>query len=304
MARVRTPLLLAVLVLMLALAAGCGGGPALVAQPTTLQGLAASAQRSSDASSGRYAFSVTTSMPGLGDGFEITGEGAFETATGKTSMSLDLSALLELFRGFAEAFGGSSQMGDLDSDDFQLDAILDGTDMYMRFPFLRDQIPGGKEWLKLDLLQAAASTPGLDLDQVLQFTKNGPQSTLSYLEALSGDIETVGAEEVRGVATTHHRATVDVRKYASLVPAAERERLSSMLDGLVDQVGLEAFPVDVWVGTDGLVRKVELALSMTQPGTTRSVSASMSYEMFDYGEPVTITLPLPDQVADVTSLGP
>jgi hypothetical protein len=243
-------------------------------------------------------------MPGLGDGFAITGEGAFETATGKTSMSLDLSALLELFRGFAGAFGGSSQMGDLDSGDFQLDAILDGTDMYMRFPFLRDQIPGGKEWLKLDLLQAAASTPGLDLDQVLQFTKNGPQSTLSYLEALSGEIETVGAEEVRGVATTHYRATVDVRKYASLVPAAERERLSSMLDGLVDQVGLEAFPVDVWVGTDGLVRKVELALSMTQPGTTQSVSASMSYEMFDYGEPVTITLPLPDQVADVTSLGP
>jgi hypothetical protein len=28
----------------------------------------------------------------------------------------------------------------------------------------------------------------------------------------------------------------------------------------------------------------------------------MTYEMFDYGEPVTITLPLPEDTADVSTL--
>jgi hypothetical protein len=245
---------------------------------------------------------MTMSLPGFGDGFGFTGEGAYDTAVGKTEMSLDLSAMLEMFRGLAEAFGGTSTMGDLDPDDFRLDAVLDGLVMYMRMPFVADKIPGGKEWVKVDLRQAAAKVPGMDVDQLLQFTRNGPQSTLTYLEAVSGDIEVIGTEEVRGVDTTHHRATIDVRKYASLVPAAQREKLSSLLDQLVEQTGLQTFPVDVWVGEDGLVRKLEMTMAMTQPGTTQSASASMTYEMFDYGEPVTITLPLPEDTADVSTL--
>jgi len=304
MPRVRIPLLIASLVVAVSLVAGCGGGAALVAQPITLDGLAASARQSAEATSGRFAFSVTTSVPGLGDGFGVTGEGAFESATGKTEMTLDLSALLELLEGFAGAFGAGDQMGDLSPDDFQLDAVLDGTVMYMRLPFVRDRLPAGKEWVKLDLRAAAASVPGLDLDEMLQFTGNGPQSTLAYLEAVSGEIDVLGAEEVRGDPTTHYRAAVDVRKYADLVPSAQRESARSMLDDLLDQTGLDTIPVDVWVGTDGLVRKLEMALSVTPAGTTAPASASLRYELFDYGEPVTITLPLPDQVVDATSLRP
>ena len=144
--------------------------------------------------------------------------------------------------------------------------------------------------------------PGLDLEQFLQFANNGPHSTLDYLKAVAGAIETVGTDEVRGVSTTHYRTNVDLTKYAKLVPEAQREQLSSMLDQLVRQTGLRQIPVDVWVGEDGLVRKLEMTMTMTEPGTNQTAAASMSYEMFDYGKPVHITLPLPAETVDVTAL--
>jgi hypothetical protein len=307
--RARFPLVMVLAVLVGALgllAAGCGGsaGHQAVATPTTLEGLASAARRSADASTGRFEFSVTMSMPGFGDGFGLSGEGAFDSAAGKTEMRLDLSALLELFAGLADAFGGTSTMGDLDPDDFVLDTVLDGLVVYLRMPFLADKLPAGTEWVKIDLREQAARIPGLDVDELLQFTRNGPQATLDYLRAVSGEIVTVGTEELRGVPTTHHRATIDLRRYASLVPEAQREQLGSMLDQLARQTGLESFPVDVWVGEDGLVRKLELTMSISRPGGGQSASAAMSYEMFDNGEPVTITLPLPEDTADAATLGP
>jgi hypothetical protein len=307
MSRLRVPVALLVLLAALALAgAGCagGGGGSSVPTPTTLDALADSARRSADASSGRFAFTMDMSMTGFSETLGFTGEGAFDTATGKTEMSLDLSAFFELMKGFAGSLGGGDAMGDLDADDFKIDAVLDGLVMYMRFPFLRDKVSGGKEWVKIDLRQAASKVPGLDLDQFLQFAQNGPQSSLDYLRAVSGPIEPVGVDEVRGVSATHYRTTIDMTKYANLVPEGSREQLRSMLDQLVRQTGLQQIPVDVWVGEDGLVRKLELAMTMTQPGSTQSASATMRFEMFDYGKPVTIVLPLPSETADVTSLTP
>jgi hypothetical protein len=304
MVRLRVPAaLLAVLGALALVASGCGGGSApAVAAPTTLGALADSARRSADASSGRFAFSVNMTIPPLPGSLDFTGEGAFDTAVDKTEVSLDLSSFLKLMEGFAGALGGSGADTGLDPDDFKLDAVTDGLVMYLRFPFLADKLPAGTDWVKIDLRQAASRVPGLDLDQLLQFANNGPHSTLAYLQAVSGAIETVGTEELRGVPTTHHRASVDLAKYAKLVPEAQREQLSSMLDELVRQTGLRTIPVDVWVGEDGLVRKLELALTMTQPGTSQTAAASMSYEMFDYGKPVHITLPLPTDTVDVAAL--
>ena len=304
MARLRVPAaLVALLAALVLVATGCAGsGGTAVAAPTTLEGLADAARRSADASSGRFEFSLDMTLPGFSDSFGFTGKGAFDTGSGKTEMSIDLSSFLDLMQGLAGSLGGGGSMGDLKADDFKIDAVLDGLVMYMRFPFLRDKIPGGKEWVKIDLRRAAAKVPGLDVDQFLQFTQNGPQTSLEYLEAVSGPIETVGVEDVRGASTTHYRTAVDVKKYANLVPEAQREQLSSMLDQLVQQTGLREIPVDVWVGEDGLVRKLEMTMKMTRPGTTMSADASMRYELFDYGKPVTITLPLPSDTADVTSL--
>jgi hypothetical protein len=299
---VRLGFRLVVLLAALALVAvGCGGGgvPA-VASPITFEALKDSARRSADASSGRFAFGMEMSMPGFAEPFAFTGEGAFDSAAEKTSMSIDLSSFAELMKGMASAFGGSG--AELDADDWRIDGVVDGLVMYMRMPFIADKLPAGKEWVRIDLAQAAAQLPGVDVDQFLQFAGHGPESTLDYLRAVSGPITPVGVETVRGESATRYSTTIDVRKYGNLATGEAKERLDSMLDQLVAQTGLDAIPVDVWIGEDGLVRRLEMTFAMTQPGSTERLEASMTFELFDYGKPVEIILPLESETVDVSAL--
>jgi hypothetical protein len=203
----------------------------------------------------------------------------------------------------AGAFGGDAGDLDLDPEAWKIEAVMDGLVMYMRFPFLSSELPDGKEWVKIDLREAARQIPGLDLDQLMQFANNGPQSSLEYLKAVAGEIKPVGVEEVRGEQATHYVTTIDLLKYKNLVPeGSTREALGSMFEELVKQTGLREIPVDVWVGQDNLVRRMEMAFSIAQPGSTERLDASMTFEMFDYGKPVEITLPLEAETASITDL--
>lgn len=307
MAPIRRPVALLAAIGALALVAtGCGGGAvstAAVAQPISLQELSESAERSADATSGRFTFSMEMAMPGFSEQLAFTGEGAFDTKVGKTEMSLDMSAFATLMKELAGAFGGDASGLDLDAEAWKIEAVLDGLVMYMRFPFLSSELPAGKEWVKIDLREAASQIPGLDLDQLLQFANNGPQSSLEYLKAVAGEIEPVGVEEVRGEQATHYKTAIDLLEYKNLVPeGSTREALGSMFEELVKQTGLQEIPVDVWVGQDDLVRRMQMALSITQPGSADRLDASLTFEMFDYGKPVTITLPLAAETASITDL--
>lgn len=68
------------------------------------------------------------------------------------------------------------------------------------------------------------------------------------------------------------------------------------------QSGLGEIPVDVWLDESGLVRKLTMAFSSTQPGTSGSSDASMTFEIYDYGEDVAIELPPASQVVDASAV--
>ena len=132
---------------------------------------------------------------------------------------------------------------------------------------------------------------------------SGPRrEILDYLRAVSGAIETDGTEELRGVETTHYYAIVDLLRYEKIAPPAEREKVRALLGEVVDEPGLGEIPMDVWVDELGLVRKLTMAFSATQPGTEEQATASMSFKLYDYGEDVEIELPPASQVADVSTL--
>jgi len=114
-------------------------------------------------------------------------------------------------------------------------------------------------------------------------------------------IETVGTEELRGVETTHYYAIVDLLRYEKIAPPAEREKLRSLLGEVVEQSGLGKIPVDVWVDELGLVRKLTMAFSAMQPGTTEHATMSMSFELYDYGKDVEIELPPAAEVVDASA---
>ena len=56
------------------------------------------------------------------------------------------------------------------------------------------------------------------------------------LKAVSGSIEAVGSEEIRGVETSHYKATIDTAKIEKLIPAAQRQSLGG-LDQAARQAG-------------------------------------------------------------------
>ena len=120
------------------------------------------------------------------------------------------------------------------------------------------------------------------------------------LDAAGGEIETVGVEELRGTETTHYRATLDVEEYAQGLTPAEREELGPLAEQL--QAGVVEVPVDIWLDAEGLVRKVSMEVAGTEQG--QEGSASVTFELWDYGEDVDIDLPPADEVVDESALRP
>jgi hypothetical protein len=169
----------------------------------------------------------------------------------------------------------------------------------VRFPALDDQLPDGKTWIRGDASKAAS---GFDLDELEQFTASDPRDVLSTLRAVTGDVETVGSEELQGVPTTHYHATMDPAELGKLATGTERTATESLVDQLGMQSSLGPVPVDVWLDAAGLVRKLSMSYEATEPCTSQSSEVSMSFELWDYGEVFDIALPPALQVADTSAL--
>ena len=295
--RFRLPAFVAVLVALAVVAAGCGSADR--AALPALSDLTLVANTTDRVDSARFEMAMKMEIPGFGGEFSFDAAGAFDTPAKTGEISVDLGSFATMLGGFAQAFGGSGD--DLpDADDWKLDVRLDDTVMYLRFPLLENDLPEGKSWVKVDL-----TTPGgASLDQMRTFTDSSdPRKMLPYLRSLAGGLEVVGTDEVRGVDTTHYRAEVDVAK---VLEQAAKEAGAAAQPGIFDQlqtmVGLSTIPIDVWVDADNLLRKLEISLSAAPQGATGEMKASVTMEMFDYGEPVEIDVPPPSETVGAESV--
>jgi hypothetical protein len=300
----RPAILLACLAALLALAVtACGGGGSgqSALPPVELTSFATAAKASSASESARFSLSFSQSLPGTDQALAFGASGAFDTKANRARLEFDLSAFVELLAGLGEAFGGTVT-GDLptDPDDWKLEALQDGDVLYVRFPLLADQLPDGKTWIRGDAKDLVDQAGG-GLDQFGSLAETDPRDAFAYLEAVAGGIETVGTEELRGVATTHYRATVDVAKALELVPAEQRNGLTD-LDQMLGQSGLSQIPIDVWLDAEQRVHKFEMAFDLGAPGSGESARSALTMEVWDYGAPLELELPPPDQVVDASAL--
>ena len=166
---------------------------------------------------------------------------------------------------------------------------MDGAVMYMKVPGATEAFGADTEWVSMDL-DRLATAEGVDLSQLQAGANNDPTQVLQALRGASDDVEEVGAEEVRGVATTHYRGTMDLRK------AAEQQGVDrEQLDRLLAQVGSDTMPMDVWIDDDGRARRMRMS-----PPTPGSTETTMTIDLFDYGTDEGIQVPPADQVTDIT----
>jgi hypothetical protein len=291
------------------LAAGCGGSSATAPAPATapvLTELTSVAAASAQTESASFELTLATSF-GEQD-LTIGASGAFDSADDRARLTFDMSALAELLGGFGAAFG--AKPGDLegfdDPEKWQLEALQDGRILYLRFPLIASELPAGKEWIKVDV-DALAQMKGVevDLEQLGSFGATDPLSILDALKAVSGPLETVGREEIRGTETTHYRTTLDPAKIVAQAEAAgaTEDVLGSFKDALA-QANLASVPLDVWVDDSGLLRRMEIDASMSQEGLEGEMSMRLTFDLFDYGAEVDVEPPPADLVVDAATLAP
>jgi hypothetical protein len=280
--------LLPVVVLVLLLA-GCGGSPAEQAA-LDASGLAASADATAKAGGARFDLSVRQEVPGAAQPVAITASGVIDAAGRRALMAMDFSSLADQF--------GSADLGD-----GRVEAIVDGLVVYVKASFLPEGLlPRGKEWLRLDAA-ALAKRAGVSASDLAAIGQTDPLELLDYLRGASGSVDRVGEEQLDGVTTTHYRAKVDLRRSLAKLPKSLRQAAKPGIDQLVQLAG-PTLPVDVWVGDDGLVRRIASTLTMRPPGAGQDLTTSYRLDLSDYGIEPDIQPPAKAKTVDLLSLLP
>jgi hypothetical protein len=164
---------LAPLVLLVPLAAACGGGSkSATSNAAPLAAVKSAAQKTYDA--GSQSLSLTANVDASGQSVELSGKGAFDTKAARGSIRLDVNAA---------------------PISTTIDEVLVGTDVYLKSPLLAGGLPAGKTWLKLDLTKVHVS--GVDLQSLLA---QDPGAELKRLQTLKSAAK-VGTDGVG----THYR---------------------------------------------------------------------------------------------------
>jgi hypothetical protein len=295
----------AVLAVLAVAVAGCGGSETTQGMNPAISAdqLVSSAETSAAATSGRFSFDLSATLPGADDPFSLSGEGAFDSGSKRASIAFDMSSLAKLLGGFFAGLAGPNAKGLPDFDDpdgWKVRVIRDGDVSYVRLPALDAELPRGKSWIRGD--ERATTASGFDVHDLERLSAGDPRDVLDALRAVTGDVETMGTEKLRGVETTHYHAIVDPAELAARAAGNGGQSQGTLFEGLTTQSGLGDVPADVWLDASGLVRKLTLAFEATDPNTAQPNTASVTFELWDYGRAVASDLPPPSQVVDASSL--
>jgi hypothetical protein len=268
-----------------ALLVGCGSSSGSGHAQTV--SLARAADVSSAAAGYRTALQLHETVPGEG-AITATGTGRFTPARHLGEMSMQMSL---------PAASGMSAL--------QMQIVLTGETIYLKLPAsISGRIPGGKPWLSINLAQAgkAAGVPGLGSLMNSSSSLSDPGQYLDFLRATSvGSVKDLGQATVNGLQTTHYHAEVDVAKLPQAVPAQDRQAIEQLVSVLEKMGDTTQFPIDVWVDSSHLVRRVQTAFS-EPAGSGQSVSIALTENFLSYGAQPAPTIPSPGQTADLLSL--
>jgi hypothetical protein len=281
----RTKLGFATVLVALAAAAmaGCGEGDdeqQVQVEPTP-EFLAQSARRTSDAQTARFEMRMIQRIDGPEDQqvvTETTTTGSFDGAA--EVMAADQHQAIE------------TPAQDLEGDG---EVVQSGNDVFVRgFPWTEEPYAlDEQQWALLQLPEEVSELSGLTADTGAVAT---PSEQLDLLLENVEDVEEVGTEDVRGVATTHLMA-------AYQLPEQAVEAFDELTGGAVDPP--TDVPVDVWVDGDGYIRQVETGNEIGEG--VGSVRTTVSTAYWDFGVEVDVEVPVdavPLDPFDVTGAAP
>jgi hypothetical protein len=169
--------------------------------------------------------------------------------------------------------------------------------VYLKSALFGAALPSGKSWVHIDVAKTGRR---LGIGDPTQFGSGDPSQGVEALRAISSRVERLGAEGVRGVSTTHYRAKVELRRLPSVAPPAQRAAARKSVDRLIQLIGSDSYPIEVWVDRRHLVRRMRFVMKMKVQG--RAVTQDMSIELYGFGQKQKIKPPPAGATVDASSL--
>jgi hypothetical protein len=194
-------------------------------------------------------------------------------------------------------------------------SIMIGDVSYDEFAPLEDGLPAGKRWVEFrgealdsealyeQSQEQATSDDGEEGINAHSYSiafgapEPPPYEYLDYLRDSSGEPKRVGQEDVRGVSTTRYHATIDVRSATRKMLGKEGWKASN-IERFLEDVEAGGREIDVWVDSDGLVRRVVTSESWTDGGEVLATESVTTTEYFDFGLEADIQAPPVAEVID------
>lgn len=236
-------------------------------------------------------------VPAGVDHVAVVQRAAFDRQSHQATAEADLSELAAV----VEA-GDEAPPGDFRSPPR---LVIDGDSVYAQVgPMAHLAGLAPTTWVRRDL-DSFTSQP-IDNETVALLLQ--PLGMLELLERPLDQVRVVGAERVRGVATTRVAARVDLTPGAGEAGAGSAAAGNGEPDdALADhfrQLGIGRLPVQVWVGDDGVVRRIEFAIDATMLGRSDQASGAMTttFEVYAVGEPLGVEVPSGRDVLDYGEL--
>ena len=160
--------------------------------------------------------------------------------------------------------------------------VVDGDTVFSQLGPMAESLGWAPDdWVSARLSEVAGSGAAADNDTLALALD--PLDALDLLLRPVVEIGAVGDDEVRGVATEHLRASLDLTGGEAGGPAA------GSFEGRLVAAGLERLPVDVWVDAGGALRRLELTVDAAGSLTTR-------FDVYDLGADIEVAAPDPDDV--------
>ena len=212
-------------------------------------------------------------MPVIDTKFAVHATGAFNSARNQFAMKMSTP-------GYSAA----------------IDVVSDGKYIYMKMPPGTFKLPAAKEWVRLPINTAAGR---INVDQIV-----GPAGYLQYVRSTGGEVSVEDSEVIDGVPALHYRTHVAMPDVLSAASKDQRADMEAQLAGLsIDPADLAnlRYDIDVWIGEDGLARRLKLSFDTG----SMSLGGKMVIEMtlHDIGLPVTIEPPATNLVVDGKNVG-
>ncbi len=277
-----------------AFGSGSGGGGSSANPARSARGdLAASASSSSAAHSAAFTVSATEQSPGTTATF-LTGSGAFDLDSGVGKVTATIPVMSTLTGGGVDG---------------SVTVLSDGSNLFLDAPSL-SILTGGKHWVEASVARLASTSGSPGASVPLSALAN-PSEILGLLHSLGSTVTRVGTVPLDGTPATEYRTNISLAGAASHLAGGSADSSAHGLAQALARLGDVSVPVTAWVGGDGRIRQVSLAVDLSHAtigsilggsnasSSSAASSLALTVGFSRYGQPVSVAVP---PASDVTNL--